>query len=183
MDIIFERANLNHKDIIFKWLDSEHVKEYWDNSFEHRQDILIFINGRKELSSYLNGTANYWVGSINSEPYCFLLTTEFSPNEKDAPMLWKKHASKSGKTITIDFCIGNQDYLGRGFASKTLIAFTKFFHFKIDPKADIFYIDPDENNPRAKHVYEKAGFNLVGDFIMNNGVFSGQKTSLMVKGI
>lgn len=141
------------------------------------------MNDHKELSTYLNGIANYWVGSMNSEPYCFFLTTEFSSDEKNVPMLWKKHVSKKGKTITVDFCIGNKKYLGQGFASKTLIAFTEFFHSKIDTNADAFFIDPDENNPKAKHVYEKAGFNLVGDFIMQNGVFYGKKTYLMVKKI
>ncbi|MEN8236108.1 MAG: GNAT family N-acetyltransferase [Pseudomonadota bacterium] len=42
-------------------------------------------------------------------------------------------------------------------------------------------IDPDISNPRAKHVYEKAGFVHVGDFVMGgSGCFAGCKTHLLV---
>lgn len=44
-----------------------------------------------------------------------------------------------------------------------------------------FFIDPAEHNPRAKHVYENAGFKMVGDFEMDIGVFKGEQTHLMVK--
>lgn len=54
---------------------------------------------------------------------------------------------------------------------------------QIDPHADTFFIDPDDNNPRAQHVYEKAGFKLVGKFIAEKAFwdFTGDKTHLMVK--
>jgi RimJ/RimL family protein N-acetyltransferase len=77
--------------------------------------------------------------------------------------------------------IDNENYLGKGLAASTLEAFTKFLQEDVDPTIDTFIIDPDPNNPRAKHVYAKAGFNRVGDFIMERGVFKGQKTYLMVK--
>ncbi|WP_424492212.1 hypothetical protein ACE5D9_07315 [Rickettsia sp. 2024-CO-Wats] len=57
--------------------------------------------------------------------------------------------SKSGHTITLDFGIGNKNFLGQGLASSTLAAFIKFYHKYIDPLSDTFFIDPDENKPRA----------------------------------
>jgi RimJ/RimL family protein N-acetyltransferase len=63
--------------------------------------------------------------------------------------------------------IGSSDYLGKGFGAKTLAAFTDYVREKIDLRADLFLIDPATTNPRAKHVYEKAGFKYIGDFIMN----------------
>lgn len=53
--IEFEQATLKHKDIIFQWLAEPHMQEFWDNSQEHKDDILIFMNGRKKASSYFNG--------------------------------------------------------------------------------------------------------------------------------
>ena len=47
--------------------------------------------------------------------------------------------------------------------------------------ADTFFIDPDENNPRAKHVYAKAGFEHVGDYSPHEGAFIGSTSLLMVK--
>jgi len=35
------------------------------------------------------------------------------------------------------------------------------------------FIDPDKNNPRAKHVYSKAGFSEVGEYNPSAGAFIG----------
>lgn len=178
--INFEKANLKYKNTIYEWLESPHVKEFWDNSQEHKDDILIFINGRKSRSTYFDGIFTYWIGKIKEEPYCLLMTSVVDAND-NIPELWKDNLSKSGKTYTIDFCIGSKKYLGKGLASPTLETFINFFQKNIDNKADTFFIDPDENNPRARHVYEKAGFEVVGDFNMESGFFKGHRSLLMVK--
>lgn len=178
--ITFARASRIHAELIFKWLDEPHVKAFWDNSQAHRDDILIFMDGRKEPSDYFGGIITYWVGSVKDDPYCFLLTAPFKADEA-TPGIWKEHMAKNGRTYTIDFCIGNKAYLGEGLAAPTLKAFTDFFKKHVDHLANTFFIDPDESNLKAKHVYEKAGFKLVGEFVMEKGFFAGQKTLLMIK--
>jgi len=181
--IHFEKATLAHKDCIFQWLEKPHVKEFWDNSQDHRDDILYFMQNKKRR--YFNGIADYWVGSIgdakNTEPYCFLLTTEVLATQPDLKASWREHLSITGKTFTIDFMIGNEKYLGKGLGAPTLEAFTQFMHDNIDQAIDTFMIDPDVNNPRAQHVYEKAGFKTVAEFDMTGGFFKGHKSLLMVK--
>jgi RimJ/RimL family protein N-acetyltransferase len=77
--------------------------------------------------------------------------------------------------------IGNPNYLGKGLGASTLTEFVDFLR-QHDPKADTFFIDPDDTNTRAKHVYQKAGFEYVGDFIMEgDNVFNGRKTNLLIK--
>lgn len=182
--IYFEKIQPHHEKIIFEWLAEPHMQEFWDNSQEHKDDIACFIKGRKEKSNYFNGIFTYWIGFIDDQPFCFILTAEVSSKE-EIPQIWKDHISTTGKTYSLDFGIGNKEFLSRGLASPTLIAFTKFFKDKIDPKSDTFFIDPDDNNPRAQHVYEKAGFYIVGDFKRGRDywAFSGEKTYLMVKKI
>ncbi|MEG8230494.1 GNAT family N-acetyltransferase [Candidatus Rickettsia tasmanensis] len=164
----FEQANLTHKEIIFNWLEEPHIKEFWDNSQEHKNDILNFITGRKQ--HYFCGTTNYWIGFINNEPFCFILSDSL---EKDHNLsdIQRKYLSKSGHTITLDFGIVNKNFLGQGLASSILAAFIKFYHKYIDPLSDTFFIDPDENNPRAIHVYSKAGFKQVGAYKVQSGAF------------
>ena len=178
--IHFEKANVKHQDIIFKWLAEPHMQEFWDNSQEHKDDILIFINGRKQPSNYFNGIFTYWIGHTNKNPYCLLLTAEVL-TDSDMPAIWRKHLSKTGKTYSIDFGIGNTQFLGKGLASLTLTAFAEFFQTNVDTSVDTFFIDPDKSNPRAIHVYAKAGFEMMGEFEMDIGVFQGQQTYLMVK--
>src|SRR5271156_403847 len=163
-EITFEKAALQHKEIVFEWLEEPHVKEFWDNSQNHRDDILIFMNGRKEPSLYFDGTFDYWIGLINNDPYCLIMTSEILPTETDLLDLWRKNLSKKGKTFGIDFMIGNQKYFGKGLAAPTLESFTDFIKDKFYPSVDTFFIDPEESNSKAQHVYEKAGFQFVSDF-------------------
>ncbi|MBY0463060.1 MAG: acetyltransferase [Alphaproteobacteria bacterium] len=178
--VYFEKANLSHESCIFSWLANHHVQEFWDNSEDHRKDILIFINGRKEPSPYANGIFDYWIGSIDNHPYCLLMTSEIMPTDS-IPEIWKPHLSKKGKTFSLDFAIGDENYVGKGLGPHTLISFTGFIQTKIDSSIDTFIIDPAANNPRAKHVYEKAGFEAVAEFIRDIGFFKGLNHFLMVK--
>ncbi len=178
MNICFEKASPQHQHIIFEWLQESHVKEFWDNSQEHKDDILNFIQGRKEPSGYFHDIFTYWVGLNEGAPFAFLLTSPIVADD-ECPEIWKIHLSKTGATHSIDFCIGNKKFLGKGLAAPTLKAFTEFFASSVDPRVDTFFIDPDENNPRARHVYEKAGFCDVGSFEMQKGFFKGKRSHLM----
>jgi hypothetical protein len=79
MNIHFEKANKTHIDTIFNWLAEPHIMEFWDNSQEHKDDILNFINGKKQ--TYFYGTSKYWVGFIDNEPYSFLLSDIFQSDQ------------------------------------------------------------------------------------------------------
>lgn len=179
--IHFKKATRAHQDIIFEWLDEPHMKEFWDNSEAHRQDILNFIQGRRQ--TYFSGTTKYWIGYYGEQPYSFLLSDQLLPEQEDLLDLHKTWLSKDGHTISLDFGIGNKALLGKGLAAPTLEAFVAFYQATVDPKADTFFIDPDENNPRARHVYEKAGFQKVGKFAPSKGYFTETKGMLMVKSI
>lgn len=181
MYIHFEKAEFKHKDILFNWLEEPHVKEFWDNSQGHRDDILNFMGGRKEPSSYCDGLFTYWVGFIDEDPYCLVMTIQEKP-EYDIAELKKAHLSKYGRSYGIDFMIGNPQYFGKGLAAKTLKKFLEFIRESVDKRADTFIIDPDVSNPRARHVYENAGFEFIGDFIQDgSGVFAGCESHLLVK--
>jgi RimJ/RimL family protein N-acetyltransferase len=176
--IRFERLSKQHVDIIFSWLDEPHMKEFWDNSQEHRDDILHFVNGLKQ--TYFCGTFHYWIGYTDAQPFAFLLSDEILASQ-EMPEIFRTHLSKSGHTVALDFGVGNNQYLGKGLAASTLIAFMEYYRHQIDPVADTFFIDPDAGNLRAIHVYEKAGFRFVGEFTTDEGAFVGHKSLLMIK--
>lgn len=65
---------------------------------------------------------------------------------------------------------------------KTLCTFIDYFRKKVDSKADTFLIDPSVENPKAKHVYEKAGFIYQEDFMMGGECSgAGKLHHLLVK--
>lgn len=181
MNIRFEKATSKHQKAIFEWLEELHVKEFWDNSQAHKSDILHFINGRKEPSNYAHGLYIYWIGLLDEKPYSLIMTIEETPGAK-RPQIKEKHLSRTGTTYSLDYMIGDKNYVGKGLGAKSLEAFIEFFQKEFDVRADTFFIDPDVTNTRAKHVYEKVGFEYVGNFIMEgDGVFAGRKTHFLVK--
>lgn len=175
----FRRLNLEDVQTIFMWLDEAHMQEFWDNSQNHRDDITHFAEGRKTQSAYHNGMFSYWVGSSNGELFCMIMTSEIDYD--DCPQVWRDNLLPDKKSCSLDFCIGNKNYLGKGFAAITLEKFTEYFRSDIDSGIFSFFIDPNKNNPRARHVYKKAGFKIVGEFVAESGFFAGQRHDLMVK--
>ena len=179
--ITFEKATTAHKEIIFSWLAEPHIQEFWDNTQEHKDDILNFMDGRKEPSNYCDGKMVYWIASNNKEPFAMIMIEQYDHNTPiDQEKLYR--LSKIGHTYGLDYMIGNTEYLGKGYGAKTLIEFVDFFRNKFDNKADTFIIDPASDNPRAKRVYEKAGFKHISDFVMSGNVSgSGKSHHLLIK--
>ncbi len=163
--ITFEKASTAYKEIIFSWLAEPHVQEFWDNTQGHKDDILNFMGGRKEPSDYCDGKYIYWIALDSGKPYAMLMTIQETIQD-NIGNLKLVHLSKTGHTYGLDYMIGNTKYIGKGYGAKTLIEFIDFFRDSFDEKADIFLIDPASDNPRAKRVYEKAGFKHVADFVM-----------------
>ena len=156
--------------------------EFWDTSEEHKNDILNFMDVRKTPSDYCDGRYTYWIGLADGAPFSLIMAIIEYPGE-DRPQLKEEFISKTGSTYGLDFCIGNKYFHGQGLAAPTIKAFTEFFKAEVDKEVDTFMIDPYDHNPRAKHVYAKAGFELVGDFIMQGTLTDsdGKRAFLLVK--
>ena len=118
------------------------------------------MEGRKTPSSYCNGKYVYWIASCDSAPYAMLMTIQETCKD-DIGKLKLSHLSKTGHSYSIDYMIGNTQYFGKGYEARTLIEFVDFLRNSFDEKADTFLIDPASDNPKAKHVYEKAGFSIL----------------------
>lgn len=162
-NIQFTQANSKHTDIIFAWLQEPFVQEFWDNTQAHKDDILNFINGRKEPSDYANGEYVYWIASADDIPFAMIMSIQ-ETNPAEIEKIRADHLSKTGNTYTLEYMIGNKDFFGKGYGAKTLNQFVHYFNKEIDPNADTFFIDPSVNNPRAIRVYEKAGFKNLDEY-------------------
>ncbi len=157
--------------------------ETWDNSQEHKDDILNFMAGRKEPSSYVGGKYVYWIAAENEVPFAMIMSIHEIACEEIGP-LKNQHLPPTGNTYGLDFMIGNPDFHGKGYGAKTLVAFMDFFQQEVDTEVQRFWIDPEIANPRAVHVYGKAGFDPVGEFTMRGDCSgAGKPHVLMVKSL
>lgn len=180
-EIKFIKANLSHKEKIFSWLEEEHIKEFWDSSQGHKDDIINFIGGRKSPSDYCNGHYIYWIASIDDFPFAMIMSIE-EKNTGEINQIKIENLADKGNTYSIDYMIGEENYIGKGLGARTLSEFLDFLRENYDKEAVRFIIDPATDNPRARHVYEKAGFEYVGDFVMEGNVSGKDKLHhLLVK--
>lgn len=170
--ITFTKLIPTYKDTVLGWLKEPHVQAFWDTSEAHKNDILNFLEGRTTPSPYANGRFVYWIGLQDNIPFSLIMTIQEFPNEpRDA--LKEAYISQTGTTYALDYMIGSPAHVGTGVGASTLAAFVDFFKANIDTTADTFWIDPDALNPKARHVYEKAGFIYKGDFI-NDFIVPGE---------
>ncbi|KTD51297.1 GNAT family N-acetyltransferase [Legionella quateirensis] len=92
----------------------------------------------------------HWIAYDNEIPFAYLITSkleQLSPDDKEA--------------ITLDLFICNLDYLGKGLAVQMIHEFLLSQYSYVDR----VLIDPEIANQRAVHVYEKAGFQIIEEFI------------------
>ncbi|MBT4890881.1 MAG: GNAT family N-acetyltransferase [Rhodospirillales bacterium] len=171
-DIHFRKADARDESLLLSWLAEPHVQEFWDNSIEHRNNMLGFLSGTKDLY-------DYWVGTRDGEdaPYCLLLTSDANDG---AAGYMLDHLNLDGPTWTVDYMIGSLEHVGKGLGAQTLEGFCEYIN-TLTSEASAFLIDPEEGNARAVHVYEQAGFVVVNTFTPEEGSFQRLRHLLMKK--
>ena len=91
------------------------------------------------------------------------------------PEIYTPWLDPNGKTLTMDFMIGDERFLGLGMSYLTLRAFMD----SLKDQIAAFLIDPAASNTQAVAIYEKAGFVKVSEFTRTNGYFEGQPHFMM----
>lgn len=135
---IFKLAKAAQKQMILDWLQQEHIRE-WIHGVGLK-------NLLENLEKFFKGTSDsqHWIAYDQEIPFAYLLT---SPEGKDA--------------ITLDLFICDLRFLGKGLAVPMI---QEFLISQFSNREKIL-IDPEASNTRAIHVYQKAGFKIVGEFI------------------
>lgn len=148
----FEKLKRGQENLVKGWLQQDYVAEYWfGEGLENTlQSIEMFILGQELLYTL-------WLAYDEETPFAYLMTSEVGSNEKP----FSKFCGPSSKAITLDLLIGDRTYLGRGLAH---VVIGEFLQQKFHDKIDVF-IDPSVKNKKAIHVYEKAGFEKLEEFI------------------
>ncbi|MBI3258795.1 MAG: GNAT family N-acetyltransferase [Ignavibacteriae bacterium] len=134
----FAPVKPSQRSLVHNWLKQTHTKEWI-----HGIGLQSTLTG---IENFLQGgsSATYWIGYDRAAPFAFLIT---SPSVEDA--------------IALDVFICDLKYLGKRLAVPLI------HEFLIGQFPDVkrILIDPEAANTRAIHVYKKAGFKIVGEFI------------------
>lgn len=140
----FKPVDIENRQLVHDWIVQQHISEWL-----HGDGLK---NTLKDLEQIPDGEpwGRHWIAYDKKIPFAYLITSEL---EKKSPT--------DKEVITLDLFICNLDYMGKGLAVQMIHEFllSQF------PNVDLVLIDPEMANTRAVHVYKKAGFQIIGEFI------------------
>ncbi|KTC92623.1 GNAT family N-acetyltransferase [Legionella cincinnatiensis] len=141
----FKLMDKSQHEFVLGWIHQPHINEWL-----HGEGL---SNTIKDIEQFLNNGepwATHWIAYDNEIPFAYLMTSEVEKS-KEYPE----------GAVTLDLFICRLDYIGKGLSIQMIHEFilSQF----IDKK--IVLIDPEISNERAVHVYQKAGFEIIGEFI------------------
>lgn len=154
----FEKVTDSHKKTILNWFSKAHVKKhYYGQGLQNTlRNIELYCQGINNNGHY---SFDHWIAFYDGTPFAFLMTSPIT-GPYDQTDDYNKWYVEGKQTFTLDLLIGPEEFLGKGL-SYNMIQSLIFNQFS---DADYFIIDPAKDNPKAIHVYEKAGFKKVGEF-------------------
>jgi RimJ/RimL family protein N-acetyltransferase len=148
----FEPLRKDQEEMLKQWLLQDHVAEFWYGAGLQNalKSISRFVNGEETLFTL-------WIAYDDTVPFGYLMTSKV---DFEIDHLFAKYLYPTSKGITLDLLIGNQSYLGKGLGHEMI---RELLRQKFQDATDVF-IDPGINNPKAIHVYEKAGFRKLEEY-------------------
>ncbi len=158
----FKPAVESQRELIHQWLQQDYISKWI-----HGQGLQNTLSGLEKFFQYQadgkgldrkSKITQHWIGYDGNKPFVYLLTSNVFKNPTDE---YSKYSELDGLAITLDIFIGDTQYLGKGLAS---VVIKEFLMSQFSDISEVF-IDPEKNNERATHVYQKTGFRIMGEFI------------------
>jgi RimJ/RimL family protein N-acetyltransferase len=158
----FRPIMASQQALVHEWLQQDYIREWI-----HGAGLQNTLTGLAKFIQYYEATqkidrssalTQHWIGYEGNHPFVYLLTSNVLKDEKSE---YAKYRETDGSAITLDIFIGDPQYLGKGLATQVI---KEFLMSQFSDISEVF-IDPEQRNERAVHVYQKVGFQIVGDFI------------------
>ncbi|MFT4059781.1 MAG: GNAT family N-acetyltransferase [Legionella sp.] len=152
----------SQQTLVHEWLKQDYIQEWI-----HGAGLQSTLSGLAKFIQYyattqkIDRTSNltqHWIGYEGEHPFVYLLTSNILKHEVCE---YAKYRKIDGLAITLDIFICDRHYLGRGLAAQII---KEFLITQFSDGSEVF-IDPEQGNKRAVHVYQKTGFQIVGEFI------------------
>lgn len=152
MNISFKKFLLEDVPLYYQWADKPHVKNVWfKEGYQPKEYILGKIEG--------NGIEYPYIILVDNKPIGHIQYWDIHARDIIAKNEIDYFTGSPEGTYGIDLFIGEEEYLGKGVGTATILAFTKFLFDECNAKKIV--IDPDVSNVAAIRCYEKAGFHFL----------------------
>lgn len=159
MQFSFEPLTAGYKPLLLAWFELPHVQQFYygDGLQNTLVNVDLFCRGIHNNGRY---DFHHWLVFADTIPFAFLMTSPVT-GPYDANDDYNRWYQIGKRIFTLDMLIGDVNYLGRGLAAPMI---ERFIHSQY-ADADLFLIDPECANQRAIHVYKKAGFDPLCEFV------------------
>ncbi|CEG56153.1 GNAT family N-acetyltransferase [Legionella fallonii] len=141
----YKPVEKKQQQLVLDWFAQPHINEWLhgDGLNNTIVDLEQFVNKGESW-------ATHWIAYDKERPFAYLITSDVEPS-----------IEQPEKVVTLDLFICRLDYIGKGLAVQMIHEFllSQF------PHVSSVLIDPEKSNSRAIHVYKKAGFSIIGEFI------------------
>lgn len=157
MTITFAPLTKNHFSLMLTWLQTPHVKPWWDR---HMQWTLEKVE--QKFGTYADGYK--LVDGIKKPMHAFIIEKDKKPigyiqlyDVRDFKHPDLPYDILPAQCAGLDLFIGDVESLGNGRGTQIL---QQFLTEKVDPLFNGCVVDPVCDNVRAIKAFEKAGFTL-----------------------
>ncbi len=163
MKIKFLKLSISDFPLLLKWLEEPHVKAWWDQDISYTADLV-----KEKYTSYIDGyklengekkPIHSYIIHVDNNPIGLIQTHNAYDFTRKVPLI-----DLPKPLASIDFFIGNKDYIGKGLGVEILKAFDYLGYKNI-------LVDPDINNIAAIKTYEKAGFKKIKEHPDSNEIW------------
>jgi len=131
--VSFRKFRDSDFEIMLKWLQEPHVKEWWDDGDDTIEKV----------------TGHYSRDPDVVSRYILL-------SDLNLPIGYFQFYLESGNVVGIDQFIGDKTLLNRGVGTEAIKNFLSMIYDEINPATVV--VDPEPSNRRAIRCYEKVGF-------------------------
>jgi len=159
MIITFNPLQEVHFSLLLKWLETPHVKGWWDQDIQWTHELI-----KEKFGSYVQGykveqgikkPIQAYIIYIDDVPIGYIqLYNAYDFSREDNIAL----TGLPNSLAALDIFIGEEDYAGKGLGAHIMKQFLAEY---VDPSYEACFVDPDTANIKAIRVYEKAGFKKI----------------------
>lgn len=162
MKMDFKPLLISDFPLLYKWLETHHVKQWWDQDIVHTESsvkdkYISYIEGYKLENGEKKPISAFIIYLIDKPIGYIQIYNAYDFTRK------LKLTNLSKSLGAIDFFIGEEEYLAQGIGAEILKAFDY-------QSFDYILVDPSIDNIAAIKTYEKAGFKKIEEHLDTNEV-------------
>lgn len=177
--ITFDPLNEYHFPLLLKWLESPHVKKWWDREIAYTIELVREKYGKHTHGVAISKNSNHktyaYIICLNKEKIGYIQAYNAHDFAEENGL---DLDSMAGSICGVDLFIGESNLLNKGVGSQILNEFEKQI---LDQHFDWCLIDPLKENKPAIRAFEKAGFKVAEQFQSGSHIWMIKKLSPQYK--